>query len=140
MTSAKPYLIRAFNDWILDNQLTPYLVVDSKMKNVSVPKEYIQKDGTIVFNVTPGIVNDLQITNEFVAFDARFSARKRHIFVPVKAVQAIYAKENGQGMSFEPEMDDDKDDAQDSAEPQVVQDINPIKPKGKGKPNLKIVK
>ena len=71
ISSTKPYLVRAFNEWILDNQLTPYLLVDAHQPNLLIPKEYVQ-DGKIVFNITPGIVSTLSITNEIVEFDARF--------------------------------------------------------------------
>ena len=102
MTSTKPYLIRAFNEWILDNQLTPYLLINAEHPHVLVPKEYVQ-DGKIVFNITPGIVSTLSVTNEALEFDARFSGRQKHIYAPMSAVIAIYAKENGRGMVFEPE-------------------------------------
>lgn len=136
MTSTKPYLVRAFNEWILDNQFTPYLLMDAEFPNVHVPKEYIQ-DGRIVFNITPGIVSMLSITNDVVEFEARFSGRKRHIYAPMQAILAIYAKENGQGMVFEPESEEESSD-----EPQPTppgNDGGGASPK-RGKPNLKVIK
>lgn len=136
MTSTKPYLVRAFNEWILDNQLTPYLLIDAEFPNVHVPKEYVQ-DGRIVFNITPGIVSMLSVTNEVVEFEARFSGRKRHIYAPMQAVLAIYAKENGRGMVFDAEEESSDGDG----ETQPVPPGNDGGPGPKrGKPNLKVVK
>lgn len=133
-SSTKPYLVRAFNEWILDNQLTPYLLVDAHQPNLLIPKEYVQ-DGKIVFNITPGIVSTLNITNEVVEFDARFSGRLKHIYVPMRAVLAIYAKENGKGMVFEPEVGGDSDSG--GAPKPTGTDTSPPK---KGKPTLKVIK
>ncbi len=143
MTSTKPYLVRAFNEWILDNQLTPYLLIDATYPNTHVPKEYVQ-EGRIVFNVTPGIISMLSITNEVVEFEARFSGRKRHIYAPMEAVLAIYAKENGQGMVFEPETQTSTDEAEENESSASTHTDDggtaPVKPPKKGKPNLKIIK
>ncbi len=97
--STKPYLMRALYEWCVDNGFTPYLqvVVD---KNTIVPKEFI-KDGEIVLNVGPLASNKLKIGNEHIEFQARFGGVARDLYVPITAVAAIYAKENGQGMSFE---------------------------------------
>lgn len=134
MTSTKPYLVRAFNEWILDNQLTPYLLINAAHPHVTVPKEYVQ-DNKIVFNITPGIVSTLSITNEVVEFDARFSGRQKHIYAPMTAVLAIYAKENGRGMVFEPEPEIEDEAGGNNGVP--PSDPNPPK---KGKPSLKVIK
>jgi len=102
MTSSRPYLLRALNDWILDNDLTPHIVVDATYENVIVPTQYVEAD-KIVLNISPGAVSGFSITNEFIAFSARFSGKSMEIFVPVSAVLALYAKENGQGMVFNEE-------------------------------------
>ncbi|MEM1243422.1 MAG: ClpXP protease specificity-enhancing factor, partial [Pseudomonadota bacterium] len=127
MTSLKPYYIRAIFEWILDNELTPYLLVDASENNNYLPKEYV-KDGQIVFNITPGIVQNLNITNKEVEFDARFSGRKRQIYVSTSSILAIYAKENGRGMvfnEFEEEAVSGGGDAIDaSANPQLESGAN----------------
>src|SRR3990167_9575918 len=102
MTSTKPYFIRALNEWIVDNLLTPHLMIDATKPGVSVPQQYV-KDGKIVLNIMPMAIANLSITNEWVNFDARFSGVSHHIRVPVSAVTAIYAVENGRGMFFENE-------------------------------------
>lgn len=103
MTSSKPYLIRALYDWIVDNSLTPYLVVNARAEQVSVPQQYVNKDGQIVLNIAPRAVVSLQLDGEAVRFNARFGGIPTDIFVPCFAVLGIYARENGQGMMFEPE-------------------------------------
>lgn len=130
LTSRKPYLIRAINEWILDNNLTPFLSVDATMEDVNVPVEYVQ-EGEITLNIDPSSVRNLHIGEEFVLFDARFSGKPFSVEVPVSAVQAIYARENGEGMLFVADDGMHPDDDPDSPEPE---DPPP------GKPNLKIVK
>ena len=102
-TSTRPYLIRALHEWCSDNGLTPYLAVRVD-RSVQVPAEYVQ-DGQIVLNISYDSTGSLQLGNEFIEFKARFSGRVREIMVPVSRVMAIYARENGQGMSFPVEED-----------------------------------
>jgi stringent starvation protein B len=99
MTSSKPYLIRALYEWINDNCLTPYIVVSTQLPEVNVPREFIAND-KIVFNISQEAVNELFISNSELEFNASFSGIARHVNMPIEAVQAIYAQENGQGMFF----------------------------------------
>jgi len=99
MTSSQSYLLRAIYEWIIDNGMTPYILVNADMENTHVPRQYIE-NGKIVLNLAPQAVNDLQLTNEFVMFNARFSGKSMEVSLPIAAVLAIYAKENGQGMVF----------------------------------------
>lgn len=103
MTSSRPYMIRALYEWIVDNRSTPYLLVDAHGDGVSVPQDFVNKDGQIILNISPGAVKDLDISNERVYFNARFGGIPTDIFVPCTAILGIYARENGQGMIFEPE-------------------------------------
>jgi stringent starvation protein B len=99
MTSNRPYLVRAMYDWISDNGMTPYLLVDARMDGVRVPQGAV-KDGQIVLNIAVRAVSDLELGNDRVRFMARFSGVSHQVEVPVTAVLAIYAHENGQGMMF----------------------------------------
>lgn len=102
MTSSRPYLIRALYQWIVDNGVTPYILVDASVEGVSAPAQYIQ-DGKIVLNIAPMAVRSLVLADEHISFNARFGGHSTDIFVPVSAVLAIYARENGQGMMFNDE-------------------------------------
>lgn len=102
LTARRPYLLRAFYDWLLDNQLTPHLVVDINLPGVMVPLEYA-RDGQIVLNIAPRAVGNLELGNDEVTFNARFGGVPRQVTVPLAAVMAIYARENGAGTMFEPE-------------------------------------
>ncbi|OCF95967.1 ClpXP protease specificity-enhancing factor [Gilliamella sp. wkB308] len=102
MTARRPYLFRAFYDWIVDNELTPYIVVNASVLGVLVPQEFV-KDNQIVLNIAPHSVAQYMATNEKIEFNARFSGVPQHIVVPMSAVEAIYARENGVGMGFEDE-------------------------------------
>lgn len=98
-TSTKPYLLRALYEWCVDNGLTPYLSV-SVDAQTHVPMEYV-RDGEIVLNIGPLATSRLHMGNETIECTARFSGSARELLIPVNAVAAIYARENGQGMSFE---------------------------------------
>ena len=102
MTPRRPYMLRAFYDWLVDNELTPHLVVEATLPGVRVPEEFVQ-DGQIILNIAPRAVGQLELGNEAVTFSARFSGRPHSVIVPLYAVQAIYARENGAGTMFEPE-------------------------------------
>lgn len=102
LTPRRPYLLRAFYEWLLDNQLTPHLVVDVTLPGVYVPMEYA-RDGQIVLNIAPRAVGNLELSNDEVRFNARFGGVPLQVSVPLAAVLAIYARENGAGTMFEPE-------------------------------------
>jgi stringent starvation protein B len=102
MTSSRPYLLRAMYEWIMDNQMTPYVLVDAEQKGVTVPRQQVQ-DGKIVLNSLSSAVRQLEMGNEWISFSARFSGSSFTVYIPIQAVLAIYAKENGQGMAFQPE-------------------------------------
>ncbi|MGG2140943.1 ClpXP protease specificity-enhancing factor [Symbiopectobacterium sp. RP] len=102
LSPRRPYLLRAFYDWLLDNQLTPHLVVDVSLPGVMVPMEFA-RDGKIVLNIAPRAVGGLELADDSVRFNARFGGVPRQVYVPMAAVLAIYARENGAGTMFEPE-------------------------------------
>lgn len=128
MTSLKPYLIRAVYEWITDNNLTPYLLVNASNNHGHLPEDYIE-DGKIVLNIRPQAVEALSLGNDLIEFNARFSGKPMTVVVSINAVMAIYAKENGKGLVFDQE-DTDGGGDETSAQPQ---------PSAK-KPSLKIVK
>lgn len=123
MTPNRPYLIRAINEWLLDNQTTPYLLVDADGEGVDVPEQFIQ-DGKIVLNISPQAVEALRVSNDEITFLARFGGVSQLIAIPMHAVLAIYAKENGRGMMFneeenEPPGPDDNGSGPPSARPSL---------------------
>ena len=125
MTSSKPYLLRALYEWILDNDMTPHVIVDVDASDVVVPEQAVQ-DGRLVLNISPLATRELALENEAVSFTARFSGQSREIWLPMGAILAIYARENGQGMMF-------ADSAEDDPEP-------PETPEKKTGPVLRVVK
>lgn len=99
MSSNRPYLLRAIHEWINDNGLTPYLLVDAAFPGVRVPGSAV-KDGRVVLNIAARAVAQLDLGKDWVRFLARFSGISQTVEVPVGAVLAVYAQENGQGMMF----------------------------------------
>ncbi|WP_040849178.1 ClpXP protease specificity-enhancing factor [Thiofilum flexile] len=99
MTPKRPYLLRAFYEWIVDNGLTPHVLVDANYENVVVPRQYV-KNGSIVLNISPGAVHSLHMDNDAVTFSARFNGASFSVYLPMPALKAIYARENQQGASF----------------------------------------
>lgn len=128
MTSSKPYLIRALYEWILDNETTPYILVDTGSDQVLIPAG-IASDGKVVLNLSPAAIQNLEMTNEHISFSARFNGVAEDLFCPVSSIMAIYARENGEGMMFPAEESDD------SSQPPDENDND--KPRG---PTLKVIK
>ncbi len=135
MTSSRPYLLRAIYEWIVDNNLTPYILVDAMAPHVEAPERFVE-DGRIILNIAKVAVANLVLENEFLEFDARFSGITHHIYVPIEAIHAIYAHENGRGMVFN-ETDLSDDEPPRSTPPSTPKSSRPPK---KNKPHLKIVK
>lgn len=135
MTSSQPYLLRALNEWIVDNGATPQILVDSAHPDLNIP-DAVRAGDKVVLNISPSAVRDLEIDNEYVSFVARFSGVSYAVLVPVEAVQAIYARESGQGMMF-PELEGDGTDESSDSERESGKDGSGPK---RGKPNLKVIK
>jgi len=104
MTSNRPYLLRALHEWIIDNDMTPHILVDASAQGVDVPEQVIQ-NGKVILNTSPGAVQGLELGNDWILMSARFSGNAYQIMVPVSAVIAVYARENGQGMMFAEDTD-----------------------------------
>jgi stringent starvation protein B len=130
MTSSRPYLVRAMYQWIADNGLTPHLLVDAAVPGVQVPAEHVQND-KIILNIAPMAISALVLGDNKISFNARFSGKPMAIYVPVSAVLAVYAKENGQGMMFS------EDDSVLASADDDNPEPDPDKPKP---PSLRVVK
>ena len=157
MTSNKSYLVKAFYDWISDNQLTPYIVVDVSVAGVVVPMSYVN-DGQIVLNVSGSAVGSIALNTDAIEFSARFGGKLEHLYVPYGAIAAIYSKENGAGTSLPIEHPPVPEESNIAAvrsadkpvltgvasleavesEPQALTD-KPVS-STKGKPSLKVIK
>lgn len=131
MTPLRPYLIRSLYEWILDNTLTPYLLVNAGHENTVVPEQFVQ-DGRIVLNIRPEAIQNLVLGNSEIAFNARFGGVPMKVEIPVSAVLAIYAQENGKGMIFD-------DEEGELPPPSPSPGSNPEKARS-SKPRLRVVK
>lgn len=139
MTSNKPYFIRAVYDWIVDNGLTPFLLVNPEHEGAQVPTEYVQ-DGTIVLNISPKACRGLHLGNTNVSFSARFNNVVRHIDVPAKAIDGIYAKENGRGMIFQGDADGSEEAGGEGEVTVLPSGGKKQAPQSRGKSFLKLIK
>ncbi len=133
MLSSRPYLLRALHEWIVDSGLTPHLLVNAEQPGVEVPESAVN-DGRVILNVNPSAVRDLLIDAELVTFVARFGGVSQAVTVPVTAIEAIYARENGRGMMFP---DDESDESDEKGEESPEGGDSEPRPR---KPNLKVVK
>ncbi len=143
MSSNRPYMLRAMHDWIGDNGMTPYVVVDASHPGVRVPPQAI-REGRVVLNIALCAVANLDLGNERIRCMARFGGVSQPVELPIAAVQAIYAHENGQGMMF-PQEDgatvEQTVEAADSIEEQTgAQTGLSDEPPPKGPPRLRVVK
>ncbi len=116
----------------MDNGCTPHIIVDAEMPGVDVPSQYV-KDGQIVLNLSPSAVIELQLADDCVSFNGRFGGRPMDVFIPIGAVLGVYARENGQGMAFEPDEGGDDPTPEDGG-------TAPTPLRRAGKPSLKVVK
>ncbi len=157
MTPRRPYMLRAFYDWLVENDLTPHIVVDANMPGVRVPSEFVQ-DGQIILNIAPRAVGQLELGNEAITFHARFGGKPHSVIAPLYSVQAIYARENGAGTMFEPEDAYLSIEEEDITQPEVTTGLSVAAeteqpeqtneepngddepPKPKGRPSLRVVK
>ena len=158
MNSSRPYILRALHEWIVDNECTPYILVDANYPQVKVPPGHAE-DGQIVLNTAPAAVRYFEIDNQAVSFEALFSGSPFSLYVPIDAILAIYARENGRGMFFDANSDllsDDEAFGEDGGEideqstvlsvvdTDSAADLNPDdeppKPPTSGRPSLRIIK
>lgn len=139
MTPNRPYLLRAFFDWIVDNDCTPHIIVDAHHPMVAVPQEFV-KDGQIVLNIAPRAVTNLSLDGDDVQFSARFNGMPVDIYVPISGVLGIYAQENGQGMVFDKEDSPEPPPAPPPSAPKMVKSSDAKDKSIKPKPSLRVVK
>ena len=140
MTPNRPYLLRAFFDWIVDNDCTPHIIVDAHHPMVAVPQEFV-KDGQIVLNIAPRAVTNLSLDGDDVQFSARFNGMPVDIYVPIAGVLGIYAQENGQGMVFDKEdRPEPPPPAPPPSAPKMVRSSDAKDKSIKPKPSLRVVK
>ena len=135
MTSQRPYLLRAIYEWIVDNGMTPHVLVDARRPGVSVPPSTI-RDGQVVLNIAERAVGQLRMDNDLIAFNARFGGVSHAVFVPIDAVLAIYARETGMGMALPPDVEaagdgvesveDAGGDQQESSAPHAVSPLRSV--------------
>lgn len=139
MNSSRPYLIRALYEWIVDNDCTPHLLVNAEFPDVRVPPGFAN-DGQIVLNASPSAVRHLHMDNQAVSFEGRFGGVAHNLFLPIQAILAIYARENGQGMVFDAEPPAGLQ-ADEQGPPQGDgPDGGGEPPRPSGRPSLKVVK
>ena len=147
MIPTTPYLVRAIYEWCTDQGFTPHLLVDASVEGVLVPEHLVEND-TIVLNIQTNAVSGLELGNDWIVFNARFSGQAMDISVPLSAVRAIFARENGLGCAFEAAVELSPTEAADALE-EINAEIKQRKGSGakrtstakqdKKKPNLKLV-
>lgn len=153
MTSNKPYLVGAFYDWISDNDLTPYIVVDVSVYGVQVPMAFVN-DGQIVLNISSTAIGSIVMGEKAIEFSARFSGKLEHLVVPYGSIGAIYAKENGAGTSLPIEHPEDIEEAEPELKSKPAPKLSGVETssdssskesaesseKPKARPSLKVIK
>jgi len=144
LPSNKPYLLRAIYEWIVENNATPHIALFAENPDVLVPEQFVD-DGKIILNISPTAAQDLLITNETITFSARFGGKPFNIYSPISAVLALYASENGEGLSFDLEPFDDT--PPEDPPPAVIESVDTsgkkagsANSKKSKRPSLKVVK
>lgn len=137
MSSSKPYFIRALYEWVVDNNCTPHIVVDAHVATTQVPQQHVNKDGQIILNISPSAVKDFFMDNSAISFNARFGGIANNLFIPMAAILGIYARENGQGMMFEP---DTNPTTPPTTPPPAPSPLTPSAGASSKRPGLRVVK
>ncbi|MBE0442667.1 MAG: ClpXP protease specificity-enhancing factor [Psychrobacter sp.] len=139
ITPTRPYMVRGLYQWIEDNLLTPYLMVDATADNLQIPREHVQ-DGRIVLNIASRATGNMHMGNDYINFSARFGGVSQEIWIPLTAVMGIYAKENSQGMFFDPNEYDNYEPEEGSDTAVKKNTSTAPKPKRDNKAGLKVLK
>ncbi|WP_019672797.1 ClpXP protease specificity-enhancing factor [Psychrobacter lutiphocae] len=142
LTPTRPYMIRAFYEWLEDNALTPYLLVDATQDNLVIPTEYVQ-NGQIVLNIASRATGNMSIDNNYISFNARFGGVSKELWIPMQAVIAIFAKENQAiAMPFDPNEYDNfvPEDTAETSPNKRAKSNKPTKSKPENKPGLRVLK
>ena len=140
MKPSRPYIVKALYEWLLDSDLTPHLLVDANEADVTIPLQFVE-EGQIVMNINPSAVRNFYMDDQAISFNARFSGQPMDVYIPMKALLAIYARENGQGMGFGGEPGIEAYLEEQMSEVEVSVDTETEVKKGKQKkPSLKVVK
>lgn len=143
--STKPYLLRAIWEWAEDSGLSPQLMVNARFEGVVVPENHVS-DGQIVLNVSSSAVEMQAMDNDKVAFSARFGGAKFEVYLPMNSIEAIFAKENAQGIYFESDVDSDAIELDDDTtstsgnETQPPSGAKKTKAKKTDRSHLKVIK
>ena len=140
LTPTRPYLIRAFYEWMEDNALTPYILVDATQDNLVIPTEHVQ-NGQIVLNIASRATGNMNIDNTYISFNARFGGVSRELWIPMQAVMAIFAKEDQTvGMPFDPSEYDNYTPLEQEPQPTKSKPATSDKPKRENKAGLRVLK
>ena len=145
MKPQRPYLFDAIYRWVLDNGMTPYLLVDARNDSVIVP-QHLVKDGQIVLNICPDAIANYFQSEDRIQFSARFSGQSQNLLIPFSAMLALYARESSQGIVFPPEDFSSLENEQPGrrSPDQEEEKTSVIKPspdkQGVKKPGLKVIK
>ena len=139
MSSQRPYLLRALYEWVVDNGMTPHVLVDATQPGVRVPAHAV-KDGRIVLNIAERAVGGLRMDNDALRFSARFGGVSQSVLVPLHAVIAVYARETGQGMALPDDIPGTSSEPPDPGTPPPSAPTPDEPPSGGKRPHLRVVK
>ena len=146
LASNRPYLLRAIYEWIVDNNATPHVALFAENPDVIVPEQFVE-DGKIILNISPTAAEGLLIDNDSLSFSARFGGKPFNIYAPIGAVLALYASENGEGLSFDYEPSDNTPPDDPSPAPTKIESVDSSGKKASSsnnkkskRPTLKVVK
>ena len=146
LTPFKPHLIRMILEWMEENNLTPYMVVDNTVEGVHLP-DYLMRDPTTTLNLLPAACVDFHVEVEQVRFGTRFHSKHWDVFIPMPAIRALYAlelqeqiKQGGPGIFHFDAGLDAADKNAVAPTPQASKDVPAKEPVKDKAPFLKVVK
>ena len=97
MARLRTYLFKSTYEWLLDHNLTPYILVNAFYPDTLVPEAYIE-DGQIIFNIAKDAIDNMLFDDEGISFDASFDQELMQVYLPLDSIIALYAEETEQGI------------------------------------------
>ena len=98
MAMLRAYIVKATYEWLVDHGFTPYVLIDTEYEDVVVPTNYIDEDKKILLDLSPQAIQNLNIDDNHITFEATFDGEPLSVNIPMEAVLEVFSKETEQGV------------------------------------------
>lgn len=154
LPSNTKYLFNAIYEWLVDNDQTPYIIVNLNYPGVRCPPQF--KQDSLTLNVSMTAAKHLHVGQDALTFGAGFQGKHYDLYIPLGALISIFGRESGEGMQLNlPDADKQRrvspplSPSATAEQEQAIKDYSPAStdnsnstppPRPSGKPTLRVVK